>query len=205
MVWGSQDKWLRKSPSRFPRKDSVSRRKPPPEPSAKAGLGRWWALVAAAASWSRAVAHAPRAPPPSPRERPHPPLSAAAGAGSCVAPGPRALQLPRAPPSRAGLADAHLPAREASLGGGQAGGPVRESRPWSPPGSAARSRGVSAREPGGPAARPLELGREGQGWELRGIRGGVAGQGACPTAPFRFGVLISLHTEKESRVEALLF
>ena len=148
-------------------KFSEPRRKPPPEPSAKAGLGRWWALVSAADSRTRALEAGCRPRPtciaPRPRERPHPPLSAAAGAGSCVAPGPRALQLPRAPPSRAGLADTHLPAREASLGGGQAGGPVRESRPWSPPGSAARSCGVSAREPGGPAARPLELGRVGAG------------------------------------------
>ncbi|XP_024613836.1 homeobox protein NOBOX [Neophocaena asiaeorientalis asiaeorientalis] len=127
-------------------------------------------------------------PPPTgegPQQSPHlPRLGPRRGREAAWPPGLGSPQLPQAPPSRVGLAggggrarapharsSAHLPEREASLGGAQkqSGGRVLESRQWSSARSAARSRGVSARGPEGlePSGRPrvsgcwLSTGQEG--------------------------------------------
>ncbi|XP_030615624.1 homeobox protein NOBOX [Delphinapterus leucas] len=101
-------------------------------------------------------------PPPTgegPQRSPHlPRLGPRRGREAAWPPGLGSPQLPQAPPSRVRLAgggvragapharsSAHLPEREASLGGAQkqSGGRVLESRQWSSAQSAARSRGVS--------------------------------------------------------------
>ncbi|XP_059875797.1 homeobox protein NOBOX [Delphinus delphis] len=165
-VWSSLDKWLPKSPSTG--RTLSPRPTAPPSPAQGAGhpppaerpgpLGR----ASRPRPSRRALAHAPRATPThrgGAAAEPHlPRLGPRRGREAAWPPGLGSPQLPQAPPSRVGLAGggvraraphahsfAHLPEREASLGGAQkqSDGRVLESRQWSSARSAARSRGVS--------------------------------------------------------------
>lgn len=140
----------------------------------------------------------PRAPPPAPGSGRTAPLGRGGG-GAAAWPGLAPCSCLGALPGRA---SERTPAtRELLLGGGQAGRPcgVAGAALHCPghgahPGAWPGSRGEVRGGPGSPAARPLELGREGSGLGTEGIRGGVAGQGACP-APFRLGSDLSTHRE----------
>lgn len=193
---------------RFPRKDSVSKAQAATRAQCQ---GRPWEMVGVGERCRLPDAGPGGGLSPTPHVHRPPAQGAAAPAplgrgGGGQLRGPRASRPAAAP--RAALPGGprgHTPARARGFFRRRAGGRpragVQAMEPTRERGPELRGECAGARGPSSQASRA----REGRGWELRGTRGGVAGQGALPTAPFRFGVLICLHAEKESRVEALLF